>query len=369
MTEQQEHASPLGDRLIHHRVKQTRLRTYENSAGETVESQTGVYGGRLNTDEQGHLVFDMRKFPNVIGGIDQIGDGRFRRTDDNIPESLSKIAKRGAREFFNALKPTEGRKLPDVKQAAHAVYRANKFLSPGLIEHNSKRYRGTPEEIAANAKRLGLEEYYGLHPWGVEIKKPEVYRDSVSLHDIFRADQIDSPILNKIDRLEALDTAVAYLRDMHIRYGAIGEVLLADFLFQNINKDKRTVSNPVLAMPDIVPNGKTLNTETGRRATDVLDLMVCAATQEYRRSHDWENVKKTMDIIVEGYGDISVLRAAKSFMKRGRVVMEGDEVKGNMFKEAAGRLHNNIRLGVSEIPKEERSKLRTIVTNEISTYL
>lgn len=357
----------LGDRVIHDTVKQSRLRTYENVKGETVDGQTGVYGGVLRRDNQDHLVFDMRGLRNPVGKIDQIGDGRFRRADDATPKDLGKIAKRGVREVFRAVTTRdENGWSPDYNRAGTAIKNANKFLSPGLIEPNPKRYRGTAEEMAANAKRLGLSEYYGIHEWGVEIKKPEVFSKGISLHDIFRADQIDSPEINKIDRFEALNQATTYLRDTHLAYGHIGEALLADFIFQEVDKDKGTVSNPVLNITDIVPNPRITESETGRRATDVLDFMICAATQEYRRSHNWNSVQHALSIIAEGYGDPRVLSAARSFMKRGRVVMEGDGVKSNMLKEPAGRLHNNIRLGVSVIPEEERGKLREMVTQELT---
>lgn len=85
----------------------------------------------------------------------------------------------------------------------------------GHLLPNPLRYRGKPGEIAENARRLGLEDTYALHPNGIEIRS-EVYKRGIALQDIYRADQIDSKVLNGIDRFDALAQAARYVRSVHV---------------------------------------------------------------------------------------------------------------------------------------------------------
>lgn len=216
-----------------------------------------------------------------------------------------------------------------------------------------------------NVSRLGLEEHYGPHPDGIEIKDQELYTKAAALQDIFRADLIHSDKLNNIDRFQALAEAARYVREVHKRSdGGIGELLSNDILFKDKSEDG-TVSNAVLNLPDIVYN-ETLKqklrgyeqSDTAKsrdqQATDLLDFMFNIGVEEYRRSQEWDEVKKALRIILENYQDKKIIELLKSFAKRGRLTLIGDrEALGDQHQPDAvmskaqtvfGQ-HNRARLG------------------------
>ncbi len=83
-----------------------------------------------------------------------------------------------------------------------------------------------------NVKQFGLEDFYGAHPWGIEIKDPEAFNRLFALRDIFRQDLINSEAINDIDRFEALGSAVDYMKHLHETAGGIAEGNVYTFLFR-----------------------------------------------------------------------------------------------------------------------------------------
>ncbi|MDO8638315.1 MAG: hypothetical protein Q7R43_01975 [Candidatus Daviesbacteria bacterium] len=292
--------------LINSVVNEAKLPTQEALG---YESTVGIYGGKLVTDPEGKMVYDTR---GVASKIDQKGDAVLRTYDEHTVKNPSELLKKHPKWFL-------------------------KFIFPG-----SKRYRGIKEEIAENAKRLGLEEYYGLHPWGIEIKKPEIFKSGRTLQDIYRADLINSTELSDIDRFTALAEAAKYIRNIHDQYGAIGEIVASDIIFRGEEGNK--LARPILNIPDLVYNPKKITSETEKKATDVLDFLMEIGFEEFRRSKDWEETKKALKTIVENYGDEKVIQATKSLAKRGRLTLTSQ--------------HNQARLGVD---KELTGELRKIV--------
>jgi len=122
---------------INAKVNESKLPT------EGYESTVGVYGGKIKLEEDGKMVWNNR---GVISKIDKWGDAILRTYDDHIVKDLSELIKRHPKLFFQ-------------------------FLAPG-----TKRYRGSKEEIFENIKNLGLEDTYGLHQDGIEIKDQDLYR-------------------------------------------------------------------------------------------------------------------------------------------------------------------------------------------------
>lgn len=234
-----------------------------------------------------------------------------------------------------------------------------------------KRYRGTKEEIVANAERLGLGEYYGLHPWGVEIKKPEIYKKGLALQDIYRVNLIgDAPVLQDIDRFQALAAAGEYARQIHDKYGAIGELLSNDIIFQG--KEDGKVVNPVLNMPDIVFNQIKKMSLPEQKAMDILDFLNHIGYEELRRSGDWSTLGKALQTILDHYGDNMVIKAVESLAKRGRLTLRGDEDVLHLKESVTTKLrpifsqHNQARLSSSPA---FAGKLRKKIIQSCDQYL
>lgn len=281
------------------------------------ESMVGIFGGKLTRDSEDKLVYDTT---GVVSKFDRFGDPRLREIDDHIgKKNRWQVLKRHPKWFWRHYFPIHALKTPE-----------------------TKRYRGKKEETMAHIKQLGLEDYYGQHPNGIEIKKPEIYTSGVNLFDIWRSDQIHSPLLDKIDRFKALKQAAQYVRSVHDNHGGIGELLANDIIFQDHAEDG-TVSNPVLNLPDIVYNPRKNFGRHEQRATDMLDFMVGMSTEELRRSGDWDQVQKVLSTIKDGYGpedpQDSVIKWTGLLARRGRLTLE---------EHSLSKIHNFPRLGLTK---------------------
>ena len=341
---------------------------------ERFKSSIPVYGGEIRNDQQGRMVYDTRsvKYPGAVRGVssfaDVTGDKFLRAYDDHF-----------ARDPL-------GMMLRHPGWGIEFIFRR---VSP--------RYRGSQAQILENIKRLGLEEFYGGHAWGIEIKKPEIFNKGFALQDVLRAKEIGAPILADIDPLQALSESTAYIKRIHDTYGPVGD-LVGDIMFQR--KDGSRVVEPVLNIPDIIlaPSEKrtamladsiakqiqrqksafgqgselTAVEESGaykkalevvakeQKATDVLEHMVHAGFEVSRQSGNTEDVKKAMDAIIEAYGDRDVLNIVKRFLKRGRPTLAGKGVLRQVF------MQHNLKHLMAD--RENADQVRDIAIQELTKY-
>ena len=283
---------------------------------EEYESTVGVYGGKMNFDQDGKMVWDRR---GVVSKIDKTGDAVLRSYDEHVVKEPGKLLRR------------------------HPKIALKKFFAPG-----TKRYRGSNEEVMDNVERLGLDEYYGPHENGIEIKKPEVYKHGLPLQDVYRSDIIESDKLKATDRFQALAEASKYIRQMHDEHGGVGEVLVSDIIFQEDVDGK--LGKPVLNLPDIVFNKEKVTSEVDKKTTDMLDFLSSVFGEELRRSQKPEDADKALDTIVSNYGDPKIISLVESFIKRGRLTLQGDAETLNLSKTTARKArgifsqHNKARL-------------------------
>jgi hypothetical protein len=230
--EPEQHSNPLEKvgNLVSKTVNESRLPTTE------YQSTVGIYGGKLINDGD-KLVYDIS---GPTSNLNRWGDPKLRIHDEHILRS-SKLAllRKHPSWFFH-------------------------LLNPG-----PKRYRGNLQEMMSNVTRLGLEEYYGEHPKGIEIKQPEIFTGGIALQDIWKAADIKSPKLDTINRFDALARATQYIATIHRDHGPIGELLVSDILFQDKNEDGQVI-NPVLNIPDIVYNPDKKFGPEEQKATDLL---------------------------------------------------------------------------------------------------
>ncbi|MFA5023937.1 MAG: hypothetical protein WC523_03215 [Patescibacteria group bacterium] len=257
---------------------------------EDYQSTLGVYGGKIKMEEDGQMVWNNK---GIVSKIDKWGDAILRTYDEHVVRDLGELFKRHPRLFFQ-------------------------FLTPG-----TKRYRGSKEEIFENIKRLGLEDTYGLHENGIEIKDQDLYRKGLPLQDLYRSDLIDSDKVDGFDRFQALSESGQYLRKIHDEHGGVGEVNIGDIIFKQ--HENGQVEDPVLNMPDIVFNQEKNIGEKEKKATDMLDFIISVGAEEFRRSEgDLDSVKKAMKTVLESYNDKDVINLVKSYIKRGRLTLSGD---------------------------------------------
>ncbi|PWB38736.1 MAG: hypothetical protein C3F02_02395 [Parcubacteria group bacterium] len=314
-------------------VEETRLPTREALG---YDSTVGVYGGKINYDDQECMVFDMRGF---VSKVDRFGDAILRTYDEHTVKEPLELLRRHPKLFF-------------------------RFLAPG-----TKRYRGTPEEIAENIERLGLDEEYGLHEWGIEIKDQDIYKAGTVLQDIYRSDLIGDPKLEQIDRFQALGQAAGYVREIHESHGAIGEVLPSDIIWRET--EGSSLDKPILNIPDIIYNQEKNTAEVDKKATDLLDFTMSIGLEELRRSGDWNEVQKAVRTIIDHYSDKDIVAMLKSFVLRGRLTMLGDEEAVGLSKAATmlrplHAMHNKARLGFKKAVTEN---LRELISAECADYL
>ena len=256
---------------------------------EDYESTLGVYGGKIKTEEDGKMVWDNR---GLVSKIDKWGDAILRTYDEHIVRDLGKLFKRHPKLFF-------------------------KFLAPG-----PKRYRGTKEEIFENIKRLGLEETYGLHENGIEIKDQDLYHKGYPMQDIFRSDLIENDKLDGFDRSQAIEEAGKYIRQVHDKFGGAGEMNVFHIIFKK--HENSQLSEPTLNIPTIVFNREKNISEKEKKATDMLDFIISIGAEEFRRSGDLEGVRNAMKKALESYGDKDIIKLVGSYIKRGRLTLTGD---------------------------------------------
>jgi hypothetical protein len=298
-------------------IEKTIQRTVNESRlpSEGYESTVGVYGGKIKT-EDGKMVLDRR---GIVSKIDKAGDAVLRTFDEHVVKDPWKLLK------------------------MHPKW-ALKFLAPG-----PKRYRGSNEEVLENVERLGLSDLYGSHKNGIEIKNPEVFKKGVHLQDIYRADAIGSEKLEGIDRFQALGEAAKYARKMHDEHGAVGELNVFHFMFQRVENGQ--VKDPTLYIPDIVWNKEKSTSEVDKKTTDMLDFVSSAFVEEFRRSKSMEDAEKALDTILDNYGDSGIISMIESFVKRGRLTLQGDKeilnLPNTITKKARGIFaqHNKARIG------------------------
>jgi len=257
---------------------------------EDYESTLGIYGGKIKIEEDGKMVWNNK---GVVSKIDKWGDAILRTYDEHVVKDLGKLIKHHPKLLFQ-------------------------FLAPG-----PKRYRGSKEEIFENIKRLGLEDTYGLHENGIEIKDQELYRKGLPMQDIFRSDLIDSDKVKGFDRFQALAESAKYLRKIHDEHGGIGEAGMGDIIFKK--HENGQVGEPILNMPDIVFNKEKNIGEKEKKATDMLDFIISIGAEEFRRSEgNLNSVKEAMKKVLENYNDEGVINLVKSYIKRGRLTLSGD---------------------------------------------
>lgn len=311
---------------------------------EMYKSTVGVYGGEIRHDQEGKMVYDVRILRKKIirgisSGVDVIGDRMLRPYDDHVFQNPMAMLKRHPKQFLSF-----------------------------VVRPNAPRHRGTTEQILENVKRLGLTEYYGKHPWGIEIKKPEIFTKGIALQDILRAKEINSPVLADIDPLQALREATIYIKKIHDEHGPIGG-LVGDIMFQN--KEGREVKNPVLNIPDVVltPTTRMIKLveviSREQKATDILEHLFHAGFELLKQSKDAAYVKEALDTIIQAYGDKDVLSITKSFVKRGRPTLPGMEKPKGPLKHAFP-LHNKVHLSAN---LSNASQVRQLVIGGLTSFL
>jgi len=316
--------------LVNSKVSESTLPTKE---GLGYESKVGIYGGKLARDSENRLVFDTR---GTWSQIDKWGDRILRTFDEHHVRKPLAMLRRHPKAFLQF--------LPFIADA--------------------KRYRTTPEQTLEKVHRLGLDDMYGPHPWGIEIKQPEVYSHCTALLDIFHQDQINDPSLSAIDRFDALGKAAGYMMELHKTGVGLGEAGVTEFLFKETREGK--VENPTLLI-----NGLTITynpekhiSDIEKKATDLLDLFTSAAMQEFRRSKNWESVDRALDTVAGNYQDPEVISMVASYVKRGRLTLPGDLASPEFqdteslhkSSRAVFALHNEQRLGADKTVTSEVRK-------------
>lgn len=374
----------------HSGIAKAEMKLFKNRGFDTskqgYDTSVGFFGGAIQTDSEGKIFFNM-KGGNLLDKIDRAGDPRLRTTDEHIANAelfaghrarVWKSRVNGALEYFHLKGRSEEQKAAiatseqnkpkwDAKPSVQKLAPRSilKLASEGFIGGYSMRYRGTPEEIMDNVKRLGLEDYYGAHKNGIEFKKPEIYTEGVSLYDIVVAEKEGKEPLKGVDRSQALADSAKYLKEIHDSHGGIGEFLIMDVQFQN--RDGNTVSNPVLGLPDIVWNQKATLSETAKKATDLMDFLVNLSFWERKANYEPDVMDRDLDTILQNYGDKKVIQAVRAFInpdrKSKRLTLPG-EAKGLSAKPSTG--HNTARLGAET---QWSSEVRQKVFNSTVRFL
>jgi hypothetical protein len=343
---------------------------------ERYHSTVGVYGGKISINPYGKMIYTINH--GLVNRIDVIGDQILRKMDDHAMKHPLRMFFHHPKDFFYS-----------------------------AFKSDSVRQRGTPKQIAENIKRLGLSDYYGVTDKGIEIKKPEVFTQGIAIKDIFRSDLINSPVLSDIDRFQALEEEVKYIKSVHDKYGPAVD-FIDDVMFQK--KDGIKVLEPVLNIPDIAltPSEKRLEQIKARltlqakrtkanksgfarelnldvkkvelgysethaidkkvkerilreqKATDVVELLVWTAFEEFRRSNDASSVGKAMKTIIDNYNDKVILGIVRSFIKRGRPTLPGEKMD-----KGATAWNNKVHLSAT---KRRSAEVREIIGKKLTEY-
>lgn len=339
-----------------------------------------VYGGVIKKNEKGRMVFDTRGFH---ARFDIWGDEMVRPYDDHY-----------------------------VKQPGKMLFaHPDKFLK-FVFQPDAPRHRGSARQIAENITRLGLTDAYGPHPWGVEIKKPEIFTRGFVLHDVLHAKEIGAPVLQDIDPIQALKEATIYIREVHEKYGPVGD-LVGDIVFQR--KEGSRVVDPILNIPDVIltPSPGRIKKirqsaardlfcrqygtdsiksyeksqqsqidwyrglssagrvevdqkvkkliETEQKATDVLEHMIYTGFEMARIIRNPEIVRQALATVIEAYGDKDILKIVKRFFDRGRPTMPGKGLLRQIFMQ-----HNTKHMGTD---RDNAQDVRKIAIEELEKYL
>lgn len=303
---------------------------------EAYQSTVGFYGATLNTDGDA-LVWTTE---GIMPWVDRTGDALLRRLDDHMlsSETAGKLVAKGKfKELFYF-----------------------------LITSDPKRHRGTAEAVAKHAAELGLQDVYKLHGKGIEISDRELFTKGIALQDIWRSNEIGADVLTKIDRFQALKEASEYLRKVHEESGVgVGEVLPSDFIFRKTEFDESTeenrVSEPVLNIPDIVFRADNSVPATEQQAIDLIDMLFSFVIEEFDRNQEINliSAEKVIGTILLSYKDPTVIAAAASLLKRGRLTlpdMSNDSVLAGALNKF-GQIHNKARLRVPENLSQELRKI------------
>lgn len=312
----EENRPPAEQTIVDVSKRVSRIVNESSLPTEGYKSTVGFFGGQLVYDKEGRMVYDNRGF---VSRTDRWGDPKLRTYDEHKVKNPWKLLRKHPRRFL-------------------------RFIHPG-----PKRYRGNTPEILEHITQLGLGGYYGSHAWGIEIKKPEVFKKGVALQDIFRQNLINASALYNLDRFQALGEATRYIASIHRNFGAIGEILPSDIIFQDT--EGCLVRNPVLNIPDIVYNPGKKFGRTEQKATDMLDFLASMGVEEFRRSGDWNQTKQALQVIIENYDDPNVIHTAGSLAQRGRLTLQG----------LVFPLHNRVRLGINAINEDTTGQLRQLV--------
>lgn len=329
------------------------------------ETSLGFYGGSVKKDDEGKVVFDMRAgLDKKVDTFDRLGDPRVRSIDEHTANAgifLGRAVRVWKNRATGLLETVKLKDTSEAKKHAEDTWEKNKakweekpaahnIASRSLVKLSLEgfgsgyalRYRGTPQEIVENADRLGLSEYYGSHPWGIEIKKPEIYSEGISLYDILIAQKEGKIPLQGINRNQAIGEAAKYAKEIHDNHGAIGELLAMDIQFQRT--EGGIVSNPILGLPDIVWNNDATMSETAKKATDIMDFLVNISFWEHKAGINPEDIQKDLDTILANYDDPQVIRAVRAFINPDRKSKKPTLPGENKL----GILHNVARLGADK---------------------
>lgn len=363
-----------------------------DTSSQGYQTELSFYGGKIKQDPNGKYVYDSR---GVINTIDKQGDRRLRSADEQIINT--DLAREHRRRFWRRklnklLERTHIKSPSEEQKRMNETWEANKpkwegkerrvnsvaSKSParlaleGFVLGKSMRHRhiGTAEEIRENVSRLGLEEYYGPHAWGIEFKKPEIFTQGVSLYDVVVAKKEGKEPLEDVDQQQAFAEAGKYIRQVHDEHGGIGELLIMDIQFQK--KEGSKLSDPVLGLPDIVWDKDATLSETAKKATDVMDFLVNTAFWQRRAGMQPADITHVLNTFIKSYGDLKVIQAVRAFVNpdRGsrRLTMAGETGHGGIARKLS-EMHNAARLGViPEETKNVRQEVFDVVNNYVQTH-
>jgi hypothetical protein len=294
-------------------------------------SKVSIYGGKLVTESDGSVVYNMR---GLVSTIDRIGDKILRAADDHTIKEPLKMAMRKPKAF------------------------AKRVFSSG------KRFRTfDPQKMNDHFAKLGLSEYYEGHPDGIKIKNNDVLKKGYNLQDIYQMPELG------IERVPAAGQAANYLRNLHDRADSgIGDTVVMDYTF--MKKEGKEVSEPVLFLPNVIYDSEKKTAPVDQKATDLLEFLVSVGSEEYKASNDWDNVRKTLDTAVTNYHRDqddnnlhNTLAIARSFIRRGRINMPGSH-KSKIGETTT--MHNAQHL---QIAPEISAKTRELMLKSIDDFL
>lgn len=334
-----EHSKPLVTRGLDNIVGKNRLQP------EGRNSTVKFYGGEIK-QEDGKTIFDMR---GLVSNFDRIGDVVVRAGDDHVIKNPVKMLIRHPKAALKAIMST------------------------------GKRFRVfDKEKFDGHYKKFGLDDYYAGHKNGIEIKKPEILTKGYNLQDVYKMPELG------IDRFAAAGEAAKYLRQLHDKANAgLGDVVVSDFIFEK--KEGNKVSEPVMFIPNVIYDSEKKTSVIDQKATDLMELITSAGIEEYKQSHNWDEAKRVVKMILENYhteaddklepGEgkqhLSVTAVVRSFVKRGRLNLTGEKPKAGTSKigsrvKTVASWHNAAHM---QVPAEHSVGLREVLTETLEEFL